>query len=113
MRSAGLLVLLVITTGAGGSPALGAASPTAVFKPYRFDDEFKPPPGAAAGAAVRAAFLADPIVWHNFLSEDDITWGLLRGQIGYRKGDLIVKGDGSTPVIAAKAHRVPADNPRS
>jgi len=45
--------------------------------------------------------MATPIVWRNFLSEDDITWGILRGRMGYRKGDLIVKGDGSTPVIVS------------
>jgi arylsulfatase A-like enzyme len=103
LRSAGLLVLLIVTAEAGGLPAPSAASPTAVFKPYRFDDEFKPPPGASAEAAVSTAVIADPIIWHNFLSEDDIAWSLLRGRIGYRKGDLIVKGDGSTPVIVSPA----------
>jgi arylsulfatase A-like enzyme len=48
-----------------------------------------------------SALMADPIVWHNFRSENDITWILLRGRIGYREGDLVVKGDGSTPVILA------------
>jgi arylsulfatase A-like enzyme len=43
--------------------------------------------------------MADPIVWQNFLSENDITWEVLRGRVGFRQGDLIVKGDGSTPVI--------------
>ncbi|MBZ5593136.1 MAG: sulfatase-like hydrolase/transferase [Acidobacteriia bacterium] len=45
--------------------------------------------------------MAEPIVWQNFNSENDITWILLRGRIGFRKGDLIVKGEGSTPVILA------------
>ncbi len=45
--------------------------------------------------------MAVPLVWRNFLSEDDITWSVLRGRIGYRKGDLMVKGDGSTPVIVS------------
>jgi hypothetical protein len=45
--------------------------------------------------------MAAPIVWQNFLSEDDITWGVLRGRVGYRRGDLVVKGDGSTPVIVS------------
>jgi len=45
--------------------------------------------------------MAAPIVWRNFLSEDDITWGVLRGRVGYRKGDLVVKGEGSTPVIVS------------
>ena len=60
---------------------------------YRLDDQFK--------SSDAIAEMATPIVWQKFLSEDDITWGLLRGRIGYRKGDLIVKGDGSTPVIVS------------
>lgn len=48
-----------------------------------------------------AAFVTSPIVWHNFFSENDLTWNLLRGRMGYRRGDLIVKGDGNTPVILA------------
>jgi len=74
----------------GQSPAPGGV--------YRLDDQFK---SAPAVSAAPVAEMAAPIVWQNFLSEDDITWGLLRGRIGYRKGDLIVKGDGSTPVIVS------------
>jgi choline-sulfatase len=98
LRSSAFLFLLIIS--AQGNPPAPSGAAT-IFKPYRFDDEFKPPPGESAGIAVPTASLADPIVWHNFLSEDDITWSLLRGRIGYRKGDLIVKGAGSTPVIVS------------
>lgn len=63
---------------------------------YRLDDQFK-----LSAAAPVVAQTAPPLVWQNFLSEDDITWGVLRGRIGYRKGDLIVKGEGSTPVIVS------------
>ena len=48
-----------------------------------------------------SALAANPIVWHNFLSENDLTWILLRGNMGYRRGDLILKGDGNTPVMLA------------
>jgi arylsulfatase A-like enzyme len=75
--------------------AAGAQPP--VFQPYRLDDAFQSP-AAAPPAAVE---IAPPIVWQNFLSENDISWGLLRGRIGYRRGDLIVKGEGSTPVIVS------------
>lgn len=49
--------------------------------------------------------MADPLVWQNFLSENDVTWELLRGRMGFREGDLIVKGDGSTPVIMSPKKR--------
>jgi arylsulfatase A-like enzyme len=81
--------ILFLLTGA-------ACAQPPVFKPIRLDDTFH----SAAGAPA-AVEIAPPIVWRRFLSEDDITWGLLRGRIGYRKGDLIVKGDGSTPVIVS------------
>ena len=45
--------------------------------------------------------MAEPLAWQHFLSENDITWDVLRGRAGYREGDLILKGDGSTPVIMA------------
>jgi arylsulfatase A-like enzyme len=45
------------------------------------------------------AIAAEPVTWQNFFSTSDITWQLIRGRIGVRNGDLIVKGEGSTPVI--------------
>ncbi len=47
------------------------------------------------------ATAAEPVVWDNFFSTSDITWQLIRGRAGVRNGDLIVKGEGSTPVILA------------
>ncbi|MFN7995028.1 MAG: sulfatase [Bryobacteraceae bacterium] len=88
LRISGIILFLLAFAGSGQTP---------VFKPYRLDDAIKAP----AGAAPATVEVAPPIVWQNFLSEDDITWGLLRGRIGYRKGDLIVKGEGSTPVIVS------------
>ena len=91
LRFTRFILVLLVAIGNGQSPA-----PAGV---YRLDDQFKSPTGADAAAPI--AEMAAPVVWQNFLSEDDITWGLLRGRIGYRKGDLIVKGDGSTPVIVS------------
>jgi arylsulfatase A-like enzyme len=53
----------------------------------------------SASKSVASANAAEPIVWHNFFATSDITWQLVRGRMGVRNGDLIVKGDGSTPVI--------------
>jgi arylsulfatase A-like enzyme len=64
----------------------------------RFDDQLQSASmkASAAGASVAAA---EPIVWQNFFSEADLTWTLARGRVGYRNGDMMVKGEGSTPVI--------------
>ena len=88
LRFPGFILFLLVGAGSAQTP---------VFKPYRLDDGFKPP----ASAAPAIFEIAPPVVWQKFLSEDDITWSLLRGRIGYRRGDLIVEGDGSTPVIVS------------
>jgi len=96
----GFIVLLVLCAGCRKEPA--PAQPAAeVFKPYRFDDEFQKSAKVEASQVPSSALMADPLVWHHFLSEKDITWEVLRGRAGYRQGDLILKGDGSTPVIMA------------
>ena len=71
-----------------------------LFKPYRFDDELKSAT-IKASPVPSSAVMADPVVWQNFLSEKDITWDVLRGRAGFRQGDMVIKGDGSTPVILA------------
>ncbi len=55
----------------------------------------------SASPAASGAMAAEPIVWQNFFSTSDITWQLIRGRVGVRNGDLMVKGEGSTPVILA------------
>ena len=70
-----------------------------MFKPYRFDDQFQSSATVSASPIGSSALAADPVIWHNFNSENDISWVLVRGRIGFREGDLVVKGEGSTPVI--------------
>jgi choline-sulfatase len=76
-----------------------------VFRPYRFDDQLQSAGTVTASPAPSSALMAEPIVWQNFVSENDVTWELLRGRMGFRQGDLVVKGDGSTPVIMSPKKR--------
>ena len=89
--------LLWLPAGSLAAPAAGRT----VFKPYRFDDEFRSAAVSEASAGSTTLSAAQPIVWHNFLSENDITWTALRGRMGFRQGDLVLKGEGATPVIMA------------
>jgi len=63
---------------------------------YRFDDRF-----ASAKVSVSAAHssvrVAEPLVWD--FNEGKISWDLVRGRLGFRPGQLVVKGEGSSPVI--------------
>jgi len=72
-----------------------------VFQLYRFDDHLESDGKVRADLKSSPAMMAESVVWHNFVNEESITWGLLRGRIGFRGGDLIVKGEGSTAVILA------------
>ncbi len=98
-----LLFVLVFTSllilSAGCRKAPGPPPPASAFTLYRFDDEFQSSATVTASSVRSSALAADPIVWHNFFSENDITWNLLRGRMGFRKGDLVLKGENSTPVI--------------
>jgi len=92
--------LLILAAGCRKAPA--PPQPAAdVFQPYRFDDEFQKAATVSASPVPSSALMADLVVWHNFNSENDVTWILLRGRMGFRQGDLVVKGEGSTPVIQA------------
>ena len=76
--------------------SLGAAA----FTPYRFDDHLQSAAISAPHAA-SSARVTEPIVWQDFYSEKDVTWRVLRGNLGFRNGDLMVKGDGGSPVITS------------
>jgi hypothetical protein len=100
LRHSVFILLILLCVGCQKAPA--PVQPAgAVFRPYRFDDEFQSSATVSASSMPSLALMADPIVWHNFKSENDITWILLRGRLGYREGDLVVKGKGNTPVILA------------
>lgn len=89
------IVFVIFALGGHASQAQNT-----VFHLYRFDDELRSATISASSAS-SDAFMAEPLVWRNFFTEKDLTWILLRGRIGYRQGDMIVKGEGSTPVILA------------
>jgi choline-sulfatase len=65
---------------------------------YRFDDKLK---GAVVSApqASQAAALAAPMAWKSF--DEETPWEPVRGRMGIRNKELIVVGQGSSPVIQA------------
>lgn len=74
--------------------------PVALPQAIRLDDAL-PAAKVIASTATSSATAAEPVIWQNFFSTSDITWQLVRGRIGVRNGDLMLKGEGSTPVILA------------
>ncbi len=97
-----LVSAVLITAGCQKQPAVStSAGPSSAFSPYRFDDRLEADGKINADSKSSSAVMAEPILWNNFLNEQSVTWQLLRGRMGFRQGDLIVKGDGSTPVILA------------
>jgi arylsulfatase A-like enzyme len=87
--------------GCQKAPAPPHSAGEAAFRPYRFDDQLQAAATVSASSVPSSALMADPIIWRNFNSENDIAWDVLRGRVGLRHGDLIIKGEGSTPVIMA------------
>jgi len=64
-------------------------------------DDYLSTASVQASRAASTASAAEPVVWQNFLSKSDIAWQLIRGSVAVHNGDLMVKGDGSTPVLFA------------
>ncbi len=91
-------ILLLIVLGASCKKTRPPQTAHAEFRPYRFDDNLQKA-AVKAPAGDSSTAITDPIVWRKFSSEKDLTWILLRGQMGYRQGDLMLRGDNSSPVM--------------
>ena len=63
---------------------------------YRLDENF---PRAAVDAPSAASHLAmaEPVKWT--WKEQKLSWNIVRGRIGFKQGQLIVKGENASPVI--------------
>jgi len=99
LRYSAFLWLVILLASCRDAPPPSSAPLQTAFRPYRFDDRFPASATVSAPAVSSSASITEPIVWHNFVTENDVTWVLLRGRIGFRKGDLVVKGENNTPVI--------------
>lgn len=100
LRHSAFILIVFLFAGCGRAPRPSAVTPIP-FKPYRFDDQLASSATVSAPAVASSARITEPVVWHNFRTEDDVTWSLLRGRVGIRHGDLVLKGENNTPVIVS------------
>lgn len=79
-------------------PAPAASTRTPEPAIWRLDDHFA---SAAVDAPSSASHvrMAEPVLWT--WKEQKLTWDIVRGRIGFKQGQLIVKGQGSSPVIVS------------
>lgn len=79
-----------------------AAVPSAAGPPvYRLDENFARAVVDAPRTASRI-LLAEPVRWT--WKEQKLTWDIVRGRIGFKQGQLIVKGEGASPVIISPSN---------
>ena len=69
---------------------------------YRFDDNFASKATVNAPPAAGVLRLAEPVTWD--FNDQTITWTAARGRIGFKPGQLVVQGQGSTPVLVSPAN---------
>ena len=79
--------------------ALLSAELAAQQQPYRFDDRFASTATVNAPPAAGTLRLADPVMWD--FNGQALTWTAARGRVGFKPGQLIIQGQGSTPVLVA------------
>ena len=95
---------LVLAFGLGAcrqAPPQSARQAESVSPPYRLDDHFDSAKVTSASSAASRILEAEPTVWR--FQEHTTDWRLLRGRMGFKPpGLLVLKGEGNTPVIAAR-----------
>src|ERR1700674_1435842 len=79
LRHFGFISLFLLCASCNKAPAPSVINPANVFRPYRFDDQLRSAGTVTASPVPSSALMAEPIVWQNFVSENDVTWELLRG----------------------------------
>jgi hypothetical protein len=94
------IALLMVMVACRSSAPPPKETAEKAFIPYRLTDHFSPASVTTASSAPSSVLAAQPVIWR--FNEQKVTWQSLRGRMGFKKpGLLVVKGDGSTPVIAA------------
>jgi arylsulfatase A-like enzyme len=66
---------------------------------YRFDDQFSSSATVSAPETGSSIRIAEPAVWD--FKDQKITWDLVRGRLGFKPDQLIVKGENASPVIVS------------
>ncbi len=66
---------------------------------FRLDDKFASTATVKSPPAVGSLRLAEPLTWD--FNDQTITWKAARGRIGFKPGQLVVQGQGSTPVLVS------------
>ena len=94
MRLISISLLIALCAATYGPASSGPATATIIRLDDRLDTAH-----IEASTTASTATAAGLVVWRNFFATSDISWQLIRGRIGVRNGDLMVKGTGSTPVI--------------
>jgi arylsulfatase A-like enzyme len=85
------------------APPPSAKTAERVSPPYRLDDHFDSASVTTGSSAASRILEAEPTVWR--FQEHKTDWRLLRGRMGFKPpGMLVLKGEGNTPVIAARTH---------
>lgn len=94
-----LVAILAAAAGCRSSaPPAKTPPPETTWGLYRLDDQLASATVAAPQASASVQ-MAQRVVWD--FNDQKITWDLIRGRMGFKKGELVVKGEGSTPVIIA------------
>jgi choline-sulfatase len=82
--------------------AVKKAEPEKTWGIYRFDDQLASAATVSAPDVGSAIDMAEPLAWH--FKDKTVSWDLVRGRMGFKPDQLIVKGENATPVIVSPSN---------
>jgi arylsulfatase A-like enzyme len=105
LRALYLVLSLAAASCRSSSPVSSAvkkAEPEKTWGIYRFDDQLGSAATVSAPDAGSAIAMAEPLVWQ--FKDKAVSWDLVRGRMGFKPDQLIVKGENATPVIVSPSN---------
>ena len=100
--SLALSLIAVSCRSSSPPPVVTEKKPEATWGIYRFDDQLASAATISAPDAASSIAAAEPVIWQ--FKDKSITWDLVRGRMGFKPDQLIVKGENATPVIVSPSN---------
>ncbi len=97
-----VLSLVAVACRSAAPPLIVEKEAKTAWGIYRFDDQLGFAGTVSAPEAGSSIPMAEPLVWD--FKDKTVSWDLVRGRLGFKPDQLVVKGENATPVIVSPSN---------